>query len=88
MNARISQLHKTESEWTSTAHKGFMPKAGELVIYDPDASHPYARLKVGDGKTLLKNLAFVVDAAAVDAIRTHRFDEFVDGGRITDWVKK
>ena len=40
MKARISQLHMTEAAWLK--HSSLVPEAGELVIYDPDNTHPYA----------------------------------------------
>lgn len=35
-----------------------MPRAGELIIYDADASHDSPRFKVGDGVTTVTNLPF------------------------------
>ena len=67
MKARISLLHKTESEWAELP--GFKPCSGEIVLYDPDQNHQFVRLKVGDGQTLLKDLPFIVD-------------DVIDGGRI------
>jgi hypothetical protein len=67
MNARISQLHKTEAGWLEVqaqyeAHNGvFIPNAGELIVYDPDDCYAYARLKIGDGATALQNLPFLAD---------------------------
>ena len=76
MKARISQLHKTEAEWNSLPN--VKPFAGELIIFDPDADHTYARIKIGDGKTLLKDLPFFA-ATLDDYISTNGI---IDGGRI------
>ena len=85
MKARISQLHKTETGWDRLAD--FVPQSGELIIYDPDDSYNYARLKVGDGVTKLKDLPFFIDSVIVDIITKHRYDEILDCGRITDYKK-
>jgi hypothetical protein len=81
MKARISQLHKTEAEWKNL--NAFCPSAGEIIIYDPDQNFDYARLKVGDGITNLKDLPFFVDSATQNILQQQKFDIFIDGGRIT-----
>ena len=60
MKARVSQLHKTEAEWNNLPD--FIPMFGELIIFDPDKQYKYARTKVGDGKTKLRDLPFFIDA--------------------------
>jgi hypothetical protein len=82
MKARVSNLHKTEEEWKK--YKNWTPEAGELIVYDPDSKHDYARLKVGDGKTMLSELPFFVDSAITTQLQNSRFSEVIDGGRITD----
>ena len=66
MKARISQLHKTEAEWLR--HSSWKPEAGELVVYDPDVNHQYARIKIGDGKHTLADLDFFVDSAIAKSL--------------------
>lgn len=56
MNVRVRHKHDTETNWLKAT--GFSPKAGELIIYDPDSSHPYPRMKIGDGTTNVNNLVF------------------------------
>lgn len=85
MKARISQLHMTESEWLK--YSSLIPEPGELVIYDPDSSHPYARIKVGDGKRTIKELDFFIDSAVAEILKQIRFEDSVDGGRITEYAK-
>lgn len=89
MKARVSQLHRTEAEWSKLPD--FIPMAGEFVIFDPDRNHRYARLKIGDGKmqpdgtiagTKLKDLPFFIDSAIDDHVTKKRLDEVIDGGRI------
>lgn len=64
IKGRFCQKHDTEENWNKATN--FAPLIGEIVIYDPDATHPYARFKTGiwDGKSekttamLIANLPF------------------------------
>lgn len=85
MKARISQLHMTEAEWLK--HSSLVPEPGELIVYDPDTLHPYARIKVGDGKRTLKELDFFIDSAIGEILKQVRFEDSIDGGRITEYTK-
>lgn len=83
MRARLSQLHKTESDWAKLSE--FIPFFGEVVIFDPDADHHFARLKIGDGKTHLKDLPFCVDSIIADYFIDHITDGVIDAGRVSDY---
>jgi hypothetical protein len=83
MRARVSLLHKTETEWNSMIN--FVPLSGEFIIFDPDETHDYARIKVGDGKTKLKDLPFFIDSAVDTYVTKNRFNEIIDAGRVTDY---
>jgi hypothetical protein len=85
MKARISQLHMTEAEWNKYA--SVVLEAGELIVYDPDSVYPHARIKVGDGKRTIKELDFFIDSAITEALKQVRFEDSVDGGRITEYSK-
>lgn len=52
INSRIQMKHDIEANWyaAGTATKPFIPKAGEIIIYDPDAIYG-VRTKIGDGET-------------------------------------
>lgn len=63
VQARIQHKHDTEANWNKAT--GFIPKAGELIIYDVDADHEYARVKIGDGVTAIDQLNFARDDDAV-----------------------
>ena len=63
LKARLQQLCDTEENWNRAIT--FVPKAGELVVYLPDDNHENPRLKLGDGHTPVKALAFI-DASAID----------------------
>jgi hypothetical protein len=84
MKARISQLHKTEAEWGMLPD--FVPVKGELIVFDPDRRHRYARLKIGDGATKLQKLPFIVDFAIKDFL-ADQYDIVVDAGRVSDYAK-
>ena len=57
IKTRIIHKHDTETNWNKATT--FIPKAAELIIYDPDTTHLYPRAKVGDGKTVVSNLPFI-----------------------------
>ncbi len=84
MKARISQLYKTEAEWAKLPN--FVPMQGELIIFSPDKQHTSARLKIGDGQTLLKDLSFFTDPK-VDNFLVDTSEKIIDAGRITDYKK-
>ena len=87
MKARVINLHRTEAEWLELQEKfkaegkDFVPLAGEIIIYDQDESHDYARIKIGDGDTPLDKLAFIVDSAISVALDNLSYQE-LDGGRV------
>ena len=66
-NTRIIHKHDTEASWVKKTT--FVPKQGEIIVYDIDASHNYERLKIGDGKTAINSLPFV-DGALRDYVDT------------------
>jgi hypothetical protein len=47
INTRIEHKHDIEANWNKAIN--FIPKAGELVIYDPDENYSYYRVKIGNG---------------------------------------
>lgn len=57
MNTRIMLKHDTEANWKKATV--FIPKAGEVIIYDKDDTHTRPRIKIGDGQTLVSALPFV-----------------------------
>ena len=59
LKTRIINKHDTEENWLKATN--FIPKKGELIVYDVDATHNYERIKMGDGSTLVKNLPFIVE---------------------------
>ena len=55
-NTRIVHKHDTEENWNKATN--FIPKQGELIVYDKDSTYSYARFKIGDGVTNVNNLPF------------------------------
>lgn len=60
-NTRIIHKHDTQANWEKAVN--FIPKQGELIVYDPDENYSYSRAKIGDGITGVNNLIFLVDKA-------------------------
>ena len=58
-NVRIVNKHDTEANWLKAT--GFIPKKGELIVYDKDSTHTYERFKIGDGSTVASSLPFADD---------------------------
>ena len=73
----------TEHEWQK--YYQLVPEAGELIIYDPDEKYSYARIKVGDGTHTLKELNFFIDTTIAETLKQVRFEDTIDGGRITEY---
>ena len=55
-NARIVHKHDTEANWNTAT--SFIPKQGELIVYDKDSTYDYERIKIGDGVTNVNSLPF------------------------------
>ena len=63
MQSRIILKHDIEENWLKAVN--FIPRLGEMIIYDIDSTHDYERIKVGDGVTLVSDLPFLLDNAAL-----------------------
>lgn len=53
---RLALKHDTEANWNKAVN--FVPMKGEPIVYDPDESVSYSRIKIGDGLTTIVNLPF------------------------------
>jgi len=60
LNSRIVHKHDVEANWLKAVN--FIPKQGEIIVYDIDDTYNYERFKIGDGKTLVSALPFADDA--------------------------
>lgn len=56
LKTRVVLKHDTEANWNKATT--FVPKKGEVIIYDPDSTHTYSRQKIGDGVKTVVALPF------------------------------
>ena len=66
IKTRIQLKNDTEANWEKAIN--FAPKEGEVIIYSPDDSHPFSRLKIGHGGITVNNLPFI-DAATLNGMK-------------------
>lgn len=85
IKTRIQLKYDTEENWKksvleadggtkTTTGSSFIPKKGEVILYSTDGTHPFSRLKVGDGITNVVQLPFLgirfQDIGGKDNIKT------------------
>ena len=58
LNTRIQQKHDIEVNWSKAVN--FIPKIGEVIVYDPDENYAAARVKIGDGVKTVVELPLLV----------------------------
>ena len=88
IKTRIQLKSDTEANWNKAGPKdgsnGFVPLSGELIVYTADATHPFCRLKVGDGVTNVVSLPFIdagtINGEEVEIIKKNTFNEFPSPG--------
>lgn len=68
LNTRIIHKHDVEENWLKAIN--FIPKQGEIIVYDIDNTSPYERVKIGDGINLVSDLPFVNSSISNDSIDT------------------
>ena len=56
INGRIVNKHDIEANWLKAVN--FVPKQGEIIIYDIDENYTYERFKIGDGTHNVNELPF------------------------------
>ena len=59
INGRIINKHDLAENWNKAVN--FIPKQGEIIIYDIDDNYDYERIKIGDGESLVGVLPFIND---------------------------
>ena len=87
IKARLQQKHDIEANWNLATN--FVPKQGELIVYDKDDENAVERLKIGDGVSAVSNLPFAVPEYEV--ITPEMISEMIDlstGSYITDVINK
>ena len=60
IKGRIQQKHDIQENWEKAT--GFIPKIGEIIVYDADTNNPI-RLKIGDGVKNVNELPFYEEAS-------------------------
>ena len=69
IKTRVQLKSDTEANWNKAGPKegsaGFIPLLGELIVYTADLTHPFSRLKIGDGNTNVTDLPFI-DAGTIN----------------------
>jgi len=74
-NSRIIHKHDIEAHWLLAVN--FVPKQGEIIVYDIDSAHNYERVKIGDGKTNVNALPFY--AGSWNDLSDRPFGDYADG---------
>lgn len=85
IGARIIHTHDVESNWM--AAKNFVPRLGELIVYDPDILNEKVRFKFGDGKTTVNELPFALDGTFDELFNKDEIADiyYADAGSISDY---
>ena len=88
IKTRIQLKSDTETNWNKAGPKegsdGFVPLLGELIVYTPDATHPFSRLKVGNGNTNVVALPFIdsgtLNGNETEIVKKETFSAFPSPG--------
>lgn len=57
VQARIISTNDTQANWNQKPD--FVPRRGQVIVYQPDDTHTAARVKIGDGTSFLIDLPFI-----------------------------
>ena len=63
IKARFQLKNDTETNWNKAIN--FVPLKGEVIVYSIDDSHPFFRLKIGDGIHTIIELPFI-DSSSIE----------------------
>ena len=74
--------YDTEEHWNRAVN--FCPLKGEVIIYSTDDTHPFCRLKVGDGVTKVTELPFIFTEGDVPSTELNFVlkEHFIDFPRV------
>lgn len=81
LSARISHMHDVEENWNKLL--SFVPRIGEIIIYDKDKNNLKPRFKIGDGVTRVIDLPFSGELDLSEYISFKDDIGIIDGGRIS-----
>lgn len=66
LNARIVNKHDIAANWALATN--FIPKLGEIIVYDADENNPEPRIKIGNNETNVVALPFLSESITNDEI--------------------
>lgn len=69
ISSRIQHKHDIEINWNKASN--FIPKAGEIIIYDIDEIYSYPRIKIGDGIKFVNDLSFANDLNTLNILHNN-----------------
>ena len=85
IKTRVQLKCDTEANWNKSvlvadggekeSGTSFVPLKGEVIIYSADGTHPFSRLKVGDGTTTVNNLPFINSGSSEKVNHTLTFGD-------------
>lgn len=81
LKSRIINKHDTEANWLKATN--FIPKKGEIVVYDVDTNYNYERMKIGDGTTVVSSLPFIESSKAEEATHATTADKATNADHAT-----
>lgn len=84
LHARIIHMHDVESVWNTIPE--FIPKCGEVIVYDVDETHKSPRFKIGDGVTKIVDLQFGASDALNEIAVWDNNIGYIDAGKITSYT--
>lgn len=76
LKTRIVHKHDTQENWIKA--ENFIPKQGEIIVYDRDDTYTYERFKIGDGETNVNDLPFVASPEIMPKISLSGSNIFTD----------
>lgn len=77
LNTRIVMKHDIESNWEKAV--AFIPKKGEIIVYDTDDNHDVPRVKIGDGATVVSSLPFLFSSGSAEGDFVERSGDTMQG---------
>ena len=84
MHARIVNIHDVEENWNKAAT--FIPRAGEIVVYDVDEKYMFPRFKIGEGKTTVVDLPFSMEITLEKYFGENDGVIHLNGGNIKEYA--
>lgn len=85
LNTRIIQKHDSQANWDKATT--FVPKAGEIIVYDADATNTKPRIKIGNGTSSVSALPFITnDSDIINMIKDLDFSEPTSSGTSTTFI--